>query len=256
MTVRVIARVETKGTRAVKGVRCEGVRGLEATPAQLLGTYYDAGADEVFLQDVTNSLYGLPPNYEQVDAAMSHCFVPVTVAGGVRCAEHVRTLTKAGAERVAINTGAVRDPALIESLAARFGCSTVSLLVEAKRTDWGWECYTDGGREPSGFDAIAFVLQCAPHVAEVIVCSVDRDGTREGYDLELLRRVVESAPHAHVIACGGFGVPEHAVEAARVGVSGVAIATALHRGTTTIKAVKDALGAAGYRVRREREDAA
>ncbi len=232
--VRLIARLDIKGPNLIKGVHLEGLR-VVGDPQEYARRYYEAGADELLYIDIVASLYGRSKLTEIVRRAAHDVFVPMTVGGGVRGVDDVRDLLRAGADKVAINTAAVRRPELIAEVSRRFGSQCMVLSIEAKaQADGRWEVYTDCGRERSGVDAVEWAARgVALGAGEVLVTSIDREGTRRGFDVPLTRAIA-SAVSVPVIASGGYGAPEHLVEVVAAGADGVAVADAFHYGRTTL----------------------
>lgn len=245
--VRLVARLDVKQSHLIKGVHLEGWRKV-GDPAVYAKKYYAAGADELLYMDVVASLYGRNNLTEIVSRAARDVFLPICVGGGIRSVEDADRLLRAGADKVAVNTAAVARPALLSELASRFGSQAVVLSVEAKRTQGsGWEALTDNGREHTGRDAIEWIGQAAAHGAgEILVTSVDRDGTAKGMDLDLLRAVTAATP-LPVIASGGVGEAGHAVAALHSGEpDAVASARALHYGEMNVEELRSALLSDGW----------
>lgn len=226
--VRLIARLDIKGPNLIKGIHLEGLRVI-GDPGAYAKRYYEEGIDELLYMDTVASLYGRNNLTEIVTSAARHIFVPMTVGGGVRTVDDAKTLLRAGADKIAINTAATKQPELIQDLARRFGSQCVVLSIEAKRTQPGrWEVYTDNGREKTGLDAVEWAQRCESLGAgEILLTSVDREGTRQGYDVDLIRAVAP-AVDVPVIASGGMGRIEHIEQAVRSGASAVAMADVLH----------------------------
>jgi cyclase len=248
--VRLIARLDIKGPNLIKGVHLEGLR-VVGDPQVFARRYYEQGADELLYIDIVASLYGRSKLTEIVRRAAQDVFVPMTVGGGVRSVDDVRDLLRAGADKVAINTAAIRRPALVTEVAQRFGSQCMVLSIEAKRrSDGGWEPYTDCGREHSGLDAIEWAKRGVELGAgEILVTSIDREGTKKGFDTELIQ-AISRAVSVPVIASGGYGEPAHLVDAVRIGgANAVAIADALHYQRTTLTDVRRAAGEAGIPMR-------
>lgn len=247
--VRIIARLDIKGPNLIKGVHLEGLRVI-GDPQEYARRYYEAGADELLYVDIVASLYGRSKLSEIVRRAAHDVFVPLTVGGGVRGTDDVRDLLRAGADKVAINTAAVRRPALITEVSRRFGSQCMVLSIEAKQQAPGrWEVFTDSGRERSGVDALEWARRGVELGAgEILLTSIDREGTRRGFDLDLTRQVSE-AVSVPVIASGGYGIPEHLAAVVESGANAVAIADALHYSRTTIGELREAAGSAGIAVR-------
>lgn len=248
--VRLIARLDIKGENLIKGVHLEGLRVI-GDPQVYTRRYYEQGADELLYIDVVASLYGRSKLTEIVKRAARDVFIPMTVGGGVRTIDDVTDLLRAGADKVAINTAAVQNPDLISEVARRYGSQCMVLSIEAKRQPSGlWEVYTECGRERSGIDAIEWAAEGVKRGAgEILLTSIDQEGTRGGFDVPLVRAVsdVVSVP---VIASGGFGSPKHLIDVVNDGLAdAVAIADALHYGRHELPNIREAVRAAGIDVR-------
>jgi len=248
--VRLIPRLDVKGPNLIKGVHLEGLR-VVGEPHEYARRYYEAGADELIYMDVVASLYGRNHLSEIVERTAQDVFVPITVGGGIRNVDDAQRLLRSGADKVAVNTAAVARPDLISEIAYRFGSQAMVVSIEAKAVAPGrWEAYTDNGREHTGLDVVAWAARAADLGAgEVLVTSVDREGTRRGLDVELTRAIVE-AVSIPVIVSGGLGDVSHLVEAAAAGADAVAIADVLHWNRTTLEAIREEAAAAGVPVRR------
>ena len=249
-SIRVIPRLDIKGPNLVKGIQLEGLRKLGA-PAEFAARYYEQGADELIYMDIVASLYGRNNLTEIVEQAARRIFVPMTVGGGVRSVDDFKTLLRCGADKIAVNTAAVKNPSLLTEAARAFGSQCVVLSIEAKKQgDGRWEAYTDNGRERTGVDAVAWAKKGESLGAgEILLTSVDREGTRRGFDLELLAAVSGSV-NIPVIASGGAGSPEHFREAVEIGrADAVSAAYVLHYGEMTVGGIKEALTGAGREVR-------
>ncbi|MCA9062948.1 MAG: imidazole glycerol phosphate synthase subunit HisF [Planctomycetaceae bacterium] len=228
-TVRVIARLDIKGPNLVKGIHLEGLRVL-GKPEEFARHYYEMGADELIYQDVVASLYERNSLADIISRTASQIFIPLTVGGGLRTLEDISAVLAAGADKVSINTAAIQDPELIRQAARRFGSSTIVVAIEAIREPNGrYLAYTDNGRQHTGIDAIDWAAQVEELGAgEIVATSVDRDGTGEGYDPELNRRIAD-AVSIPVIAHGGPGRIEHIPDVIhQSGVDAVAVAGMLH----------------------------
>ena len=247
--VRLIARLDIKGPNLIKGVHLEGLRVL-GDPQQFARDYYVQGADELIYIDIVASLYGRSKLTEIVRRAANDVFVPMTVGGGVRNIDDVRDLLRAGADKVAINTAAVRRPELITEVSRRFGSQCMVLSIEAKQQNDGrWEVFTDCGRERSGVDAVQWAQRGVELGAgEILVTSIDREGTRKGFDVALTR-AISQAVTVPVIASGGYGQASHLGEVVASGADGVAIADALHYKRTTLAELRRVATDAGIPVR-------
>ena len=227
--LRIIARLDIKGANLIKGIHLEGLR-IVGDPQVHAEKYYNDGADEIIYMDTVASLYGRNNLLDVVTRATEHVFVPMTVGGGIRSVEDARALLRAGADKVAINTAAVKDPSLITKISDVWGASTVVLSIEAKQTAPGkWEAYTDNGRERTGLDVVQWAEQGAQLGAgEIFLTSVDQEGTKNGFDCELVSAVTKLVD-IPVVASGGFGKLDHLKELMRVSKpTGVALADSLH----------------------------
>lgn len=249
MSMRVIARLDVKGPNVVKGVQFEALR-VMGQPADLAREYFLQGADELIYMDIVASLYRRENLLHVVREAAKSIFIPFTAGGGVRTLKDIHDLLQSGAEKVAINTAAVKNPAFITEAAQRFGSQCIVLSIEAKRKGDSWEAYTDNGREATGLDAVEWARKGESLGAgEILLTSVDREGTERGFDSELIKKV-SAAVSVSVIASGGASSPaEIAGTIAGSGADAIAIASLLHYGKTGIVEIKDALAAAGVPVR-------
>lgn len=232
--VRLIARLDIKGPNLIKGVHLEGLR-VMGDPQEFARRYYEQGADELLYLDIVASLYGRSKLTEIVRRSAHDVFVPMTVGGGIRSIDDVSDLLRAGADKVAINTAAVRRPALITEVSRRFGSQCMVLSIEAKQQAPGrWEVFTDCGRERSGVDAVEWARRGVELGAgEILVTSIDREGTRKGFDVSLVEAIA-TAVDVPVIASGGFGEPAHLGDVVAAGADAVAFADALHYGRSTL----------------------
>lgn len=229
MTVRIIPRLDIKGPNLVKGIHLEGLRVL-GKPERFARHYYEMGADELFYMDAVASLYGRNSLVDIIRRTAHDIAIPLTVGGGLRCVDDIRDVLLAGADKVAINTGAIARPELITEASRRFGSSTIVVSIEAiQQEDGSYEAYTDCGREKTGVNVFEWAIRVAELGAgEIALTSVDREGTGKGFDLELTRRVAESVP-IPVIACGGAGTASHVHEVIAHGkADAVCLASCLH----------------------------
>lgn len=249
-SVRLIARLDIKGPNLIKGIHLEGLRVI-GSPGEYALRYYQQGADELIYMDVVASLYGRNSLGDIVQKAARDIFVPMTVGGGIRSVDDAIHLLRCGADKVAVNTAAVANPGLITDVARRLGSQCMVLSIEAKQIGPDrWEVYTDNGRERTGLDALEWAKRgVAMGAGEVLLTSIDREGTRKGFDVPLLRAITQ-AVGVPVIASGGMGKPGDVVEAVRDGgASAVAMADLLHYGRATIDDVRRAAKSAGLDVR-------
>jgi len=227
--LRIIARLDIKGANLIKGIHLEGLR-VVGDPQVHAEKYYNDGADEIIYMDTVASLYGRNNLLDVVTRATEHVFVPMTVGGGIRSVEDARALLRAGADKIAINTAAVKNPSLITKISDVWGSSTIVLSIEAKQTAPGkWEAYTDNGRERTGLDVVQWAEQGAQLGAgEIFLTSVDQEGTKNGFDCQLVSAVTKLVD-IPVVASGGFGKLEHLKELMQVSKpTGVAIADSFH----------------------------
>jgi imidazole glycerol-phosphate synthase subunit HisF len=226
---RIIPRLDIKGPNLVKGIHLEGLRVL-GKPENFARYYYENGADELFYMDAVASLYGRNSLLEIVERTAREIFIPLTVSGGLRSVEDIRMALRAGADKVAINTAVVQSPSLIREAAHMFGSSTIVVSIEAiKKPDGTYEAYTEYGREGSGLDVIDWAQRVvALGAGELMVTSIDRDGTGKGFDVELTRQIAELVD-VPVIACGGAGNSDHVCEVISNGkADGVSLGSILH----------------------------
>ena len=251
LATRIIPCLDVKGGRVVKGINFVDL--IDAgDPVEQARVYNDAGADELCFLDITASHEGRDTIYDVVRRTAAECFMPLTVGGGVRSVDDFRTLLLAGADKVSVNSSAVSDPDLLGRAASRFGSQCVVLAIDARRNDdGGFEVFTHGGRKPTGIDAIEWARDgVARGAGEILLTSMDADGTRDGYDIELTR-AVSDAVTVPVIASGGAGHAGHMVDAVNAGgASAVLAASIFHFGDLTVDAVKAAMHGGGIAVRR------
>ncbi|KYH44319.1 imidazole glycerol phosphate synthase subunit HisF [Branchiibius sp. NY16-3462-2] len=249
VAVRVIPCLDVDAGRVVKGVNFENLRDA-GDPVELAHRYDDQGADELTFLDVTASFDQRDTTYEVVSRTAEEVFIPLTVGGGVRTVEDVDRLLRAGADKVGINTGALARPEVIAEIADRFGAQVLVLSADVRRSQLGhFEVTTHGGRKPAGVEAIEWCARAEQLGAgEILLNSMDADGTKDGFDLELIR-AVRAEVSVPIVASGGAGTPEHFVEAIEAGADAVLAASVFHFGEFTIGDVKAALAQAGYEVR-------
>ena len=247
--VRVIPCLDVSNGRVVKGVNFVDLRDA-GDPVEQAQAYDAAGADELCFLDIGASHEGRGTIIDVVRRTAEVCFMPLTVGGGVRSAEDARALLLAGADKVAVNSAAVARPEVVADIAARFGSQCVVASVDARRTSDRWEIFTHGGRKPTGIDALEHAVKLAELGAgELLVTSMDRDGTRDGYDLALTRAIAD-AVHIPVVASGGVGNLEHLVAGVREGhASAVLAASIFHFGQYSIADAHAALRSAGLPAR-------
>ena len=248
--IRLIARLDIKGPNLIKGIHMEGLR-VMGSPGEHALSYYAQGIDELIYMDCVASLYGRNHLGDIVRSAAKDIFVPMTVGGGIRSIDDATQILRAGADKVAINTAAVANPALITEIARRFGSQCMVLSIEAKQVGpEHWEVYTNNGRERTGIDVIEWVKRSVNMGAgEVLLTSVDREGTRKGFDVALVRAVTTEVS-VPVIASGGMGKPVDLLEVVREGgADAVAMADILHYKRAEVGEVRAVAEAAGLGVR-------
>ena len=254
LAVRVIPCLDVDAGRVVKGINFQELRDA-GDPVELAKVYDAEGADELTFLDISASHEGRATTMEIVSRTAEQVFIPLTVGGGISDVTHVDALLRAGADKVAVNTAAIRRPELVAEIADRFGNQVLVLSVDARRaggTDSGFEVTTHGGRRSAGLDAVAWARRAADLGAgEILLNAMDADGTQDGFDLELIR-LVRAEVSIPVIASGGAGAVEHFPPAVDAGADAVLAATVFHFGTLRIGEVKAALTAAGHPVRQGR----
>ena len=251
LAVRVIPCLDVDGGRVVKGINFKELRDA-GDPVELARTYDAEGADELTFLDISASHEGRATTMEIVSRTAEEVFIPLTVGGGVSSVEDVDRLLRAGADKVAVNTAAIRRPELVAEIADRFGSQVLVLSVDARRatgTASGFEVTTHGGRQSAGLDALEWAARAAELGAgEILLNAMDADGTQDGFDVDLIRAVRREVT-VPVIASGGAGRVEHFAPAVEAGADAVLAATVFHFGTLRIADVKAALDAAGHPVR-------
>jgi cyclase len=247
---RVIPCLDVTAGRVVKGVNFVSLRDA-GDPVEVAARYDAEGADELAFLDITASSDERDILLHVIEAVASQVFIPLTVGGGVRKVEDVRRLLNAGADKVSINTAAVQNPALVEEASGRVGNQCIVVAIDAKaKAGGGWEVYTHGGRRPTGLDAVGWARRMvASGAGEILLTSMDRDGTRDGFDLELTRAVAD-AVSVPVIASGGVGSLQHLAEGVLQGrADAVLAASVFHFGDFTVRAAKEHMRARGIEVR-------
>jgi cyclase len=249
LKLRIIPCLDVKNGRVVKGVNFVDLRDA-GDPVEQAAIYDQAGADELTFLDITASHEQRDTILDVVSRTAQKIFLPFTVGGGVRSTDDMRRLLLAGADKCGINSAAVARPALIAEAAEKFGSQCVVAAVDARATTHGhWEVFVNGGRTPTGLDAVAWCQRLESLGAgELLVTSMDRDGTRSGFDTSLLQAICQ-ATRLPVVASGGVGTLDHFVEGARAGATGLLAASVFHFGTFTVPQVKSALAKAGLPVR-------
>lgn len=227
--IRIIPRLDIKGPNLVKGIHLEGLR-VMGKPEHFAKYYYQRGADELIYIDVVASLYGRNSLLDIVERTSREIFIPLTVGGGVRSLDDIRSLLRAGADKVSINTMAIQNPELIREASRKFGSSTIVVSIEAiRQADGSYEAYTDNGRERTGVEVFKWAQRVAELGAgEILLTSINQEGTGTGFDIELTNKIAESVS-IPVIACGGAGRIEHIKDViVRGKADAVSIASILH----------------------------
>jgi cyclase len=249
--IRLIPRLDIKNNNLIKGIQLEGLRIL-GTPNEFALRYYKQGADELIYMDSVASLYGRNHLNEIIKEAVKNIFVPITVGGGIRSSDDAKSILRSGADKIAINTAAVANPEIITELARKFGSQCVVISVEAKKiTADKWEVYTNNGRERTGIDVVDWTKTCVANGAgEVLITSIDQEGTRKGFDVDLIA-AVSSEVNVPIIASGGMGRPEDLLSVVTEGdADGVAMADILHYERAGIAEIRALAESNGLGVRR------
>lgn len=240
---RIISRLDVKNGFVIKGIHLEGLRKV-GDPLELCTSYYRQGVDEVIFMDAVASYYGRNNLFDVIDRAGKQSFVPMAIGGGLKTLEDVGQAFQSGADKVSINTGLIRNPEFISEIAMKYGAQAVVCSIEAKRSGVNsWECYVENGREPTGRNVLDWIQEAQERgVGEFLVTSVDQEGTKRGFDIELYK-AAHKVSRVPVIASGGAGKLEHIKQVyEETGVQAVAIASMLHYNLTTVKQIKECLG--------------
>ena len=249
MTRRLVVCLDVKDGRVVKGTQFESLRDV-GDPVELAERYEADGADEIVYLDISASAEARPTLLDLARRTAERLFIPLTIGGGVRSSDDVARALRAGADKVGVNTAAVQHPEILSECADRFGAQCVVASIDAKRSGDSWLVYTHGGRERTSLDAVAWARECVSRGAgELLVTSIDRDGARSGYDIDLTAAIAD-AVDVPVIASGGAGTADHVADAIALGHADAAlVAGILHEGVTTVRAIKSALARRGVPVR-------
>ena len=240
--IRIIPRLDVKGPNVIKGVHLECLR-VVGDPKTLAEKYYRQGADEIIYMDIVASLYGRDNLLNIVSEASRNIFIPLTAGGGIRSLEDIKKILRAGADKVAINTYAVKNPKFISQAAKTFGSQCIVGSIEAKKvSDKKWEAYTDNSRERTGLDAIQWAKKLVKlGVGEILITSIDQEGTTKGYDIELVNKIAPLV-NVPVIACGGAGSPKDIYEVINKGqADAIAASHIFHYNKFSIKKIKEYL---------------
>ena len=246
---RIIPCLDVKNGRVVKGINFVGLKDA-GDPVEQAKIYSDGGADEICFLDITASNENRDTIFDVVKETSKKCFVPLTVGGGVRSVEDINKLLNCGADKVSINTAAVQNPDVVEQSSKKFGSQCIVVAIDAKKNNDRWEIYTHGGRNSTGIDAIEFASNMEKRGAgELLITSMDRDGTQIGYDIDLMS-MISSRINIPIIASGGVGELEHLVDGIQLGkASAVLAASIFHYGKYSIKEAKEYLDSKGIPVR-------
>ena len=250
---RIIPCLDVEAGRVVKGVNFVAIRDA-GDPVEIARRYNEQGADELTFLDITASHEGRDTTVHTVEKIAEQVFIPLTVGGGIRKLEDIRQMLNAGADKVAINTAAIHDPQLVPEAAARFGSQCIVVAIDARQVGGGdsprWELFTHGGRKPTGIDALEWATRMAGYgTGEILLTSMDRDGTRDGFDLRLTRAVADAVP-VPVIASGGVGNLDHLSEGVlQGGADAVLAASIFHFGEYTVRQAKQHMAARGIEMR-------
>ena len=250
LTRRLVVCLDVDGGRVVKGTRFVDLRDV-GDPAVLAERYEEQNADEIVLLDISASTESRGTLLDVIRRTARCITLPLTVGGGVRSVDDVRTVLRSGADKVGINSAAVAHPSLLSEAANEFGSQCVVAAIDARREGDAWSVYTHGGRRATGLDAIEWAAECVDRGAgEILLTSIDRDGTQSGYDVELMQMVAGRVT-VPLVASGGAGCADHVVEVLYAGADAALVAGIVHDGLETIDSLKDAMVAGGLPVRRE-----
>ena len=245
---RIIPCLDVKNGRVVKGINFVDLKDA-GDPVEQAKIYSDGGADEICFLDITASNENRDTIYDVVDKTSKKCFVPLTVGGGVRSVDDINKLLNCGADKVSINTAAVQNAKVVEDSSRKFGSQCIVVAIDAKRNGDAWEIFTHGGRNPTGINALEFALKMENCGAgELLVTSMDKDGTQSGYDVELMQKV-SSSVNIPVIASGGVGTLDHLYDGIKSGASAVLAASIFHYGTYSVNEAKQYLASKDIPVR-------
>ena len=245
---RIIPCLDVKNGRVVKGINFVDLKDA-GDPVEQAKIYSDGGADEICFLDITASNENRDTIYGVVEKTSKKCFVPLTVGGGVRSIDDINKLLNCGADKVSINTAAVQNAKVVEDSSRKFGSQCIVVAIDAKRKDDGWEIFTHGGRNPTGINALEFAFKMEKCGAgELLVTSMDKDGTQSGYDIELMQNI-SSMVNIPVIASGGVGTLDHLVDGIKSGASAVLAASIFHYGTYSVNEAKQYLASKDIPVR-------
>lgn len=240
--IRIIPRLDIKGPNIVKGIHCEGLR-VVGNPVEMAGRYYKDGADEILCMDIVASLYQRNFDFDLLKAISREVFIPITAGGGIRSINDINNVLRAGADKVAINTYATKNPAFITEAVRRFGSQCIVVSIEAKKVENGkWEAYTDGGRERTGIDAVEWAKKAiALGAGEILITSIDNDGIKNGYDIELTKTISHFSPVPIIVHGGAGNLASFSNVLKECRIEGLSAASVFHYKELTIKDVKKSL---------------
>lgn len=247
---RLIARIDVKNDHVIKGIHLEGLRKV-GDPNEFAKKYYDHGIDEIIFMDAVAAYYDRNSLSHIIEKACQNVFIPITVGGGIRTLDDIQTALNSGADKVAINTQATKDPSFITQAAQRFGSQCIAGSIVAKKsTSQSWEAYIDNGREPTGKDVIEWAKELESLGAgELMVTSLDYEGTKKGFELPLYSAIQDQVT-IPLIACGGMGQSKHILKLLEQSkVEAIATASVLHYDIDSIANLKEAINSTGYKVR-------
>jgi cyclase len=247
--IRLIARLDVKNEFVIKGIHLEGLRKI-GDPLLLAKKYYEAGIDEIIFMDAVASLYGRNNLFHIIENSCKEVFIPITIGGGIRSIEDIDLALKSGADKITLNTQAIKNPNLIKEASRIYGSQCIVGSIEAKRKGNSWEAYIDNGREQTGIDVLEWASRLEDlGIGELCITSIDREGTKKGFDVELVQKICEQV-NLPVIVSGGAGNPKHISELCTLnGVSAVAVASILHYNLSSIEQIKYTMQGDGLSVR-------
>lgn len=246
---RLIARLDVKNEFVIKGIHLEGLRKI-GDPILLAQKYYEAGIDEIIFMDSVASLYGRNNLFNIIDKACKEVFIPITIGGGIRTIQDIELALKSGADKITLNTQAIKNPDIIREASRIYGSQCIVGSIEAKQKGNSWEAYIDNGREQTGIDAIEWAAQLEDMgIGELFITSIDMEGTKKGFENELVSKICEKV-NLPVIISGGAGIPKHISNVAKQkGISAVAVASVLHYNLFNVKQIKNDMQDEGISVR-------
>ena len=251
--IRIIPRLDIKGPNLIKGIHLEGLRVI-GNPNDFAKLYYNDGADEIIYMDIVASLYGRNNLHDIIKSTVKDIFIPITVGGGIKTIDDIDSILRSGAEKVAINTSITKDPNFIKKASRKFGSQCIVASIEAKKNNNSWEAMIENGREKTGLDVIDWAKKvCDLGAGEILLTSIDMEGTERGFDYELIKQVSNSV-EIPVIASGGMGNTEHGISVIKESnADAVAIANILHYKKTSIHKIRDSFKDSGINVRNYEE---